>query len=125
MSTSKPRIFGVFPETPNPRRGPAFLEYDDGTRQTFTNAARLMRESFPIRDANSTQTAISRLTRDVIPGIVEYRDGQITVPLKVCHWLCMAAMEIETCNALPSDYGSKALKDLAVAMEIPIKELGL
>ena len=104
---------------------PAFLEYDDGIRKTFTNAARLMRDAFPIRDANSASSAISRLTRDVIPGIVEHRDGQISVPLKQAHWLLMAAQEIETCNMLPSDYGSRAFKDLAIAMEIPLKELGL
>jgi len=97
---------------------PRFLEADDGQRKSFPEAAALMRSVSPIHNAQTAQFAINTLTRQVIPPIVEYRDGQITVPLKQAHWLLMCAIEIQAGRAIPQDYAGTAYSDLAQAMEI-------
>jgi hypothetical protein len=99
---------------------PVFMEYDDGVRMNFPIEAKQLRDLFPIKDRASAQSAIKTLHKEIIPRIAEYRDGMPTVPLRQAHWLCMAAMAIESGMALPTDYGSEGLRDLARYMKVPL-----
>lgn len=101
---------------------PQFLVHDDGVRPSYPLLAVMMRETWPIHDRVSAQSAIDRLTKDIIPVLFSQRDGQLTVPLRQAHWLCQAAIEIEKGNALPCDYGYSAYKDLSEALQVPIHE---
>lgn len=99
---------------------PAFLEYDDGVRKPFPEEAARLRKLFEIKDRASADGAIKTLSKEIIPRIAEFRDGLLTVPLRQAHWLCMAATAIENGVALPTDYGSKGMYDLAAYMKVPL-----
>lgn len=101
---------------------PAVLEYDDGIRQTFKEPAAMIRELRPIKIDLDARAAIMVL-REVTPMICQYRDGIITVPLRIAHWLCMVAIAIERGYALPADYGSKGIYSACDYMGIPIRKL--
>lgn len=99
---------------------PAILEYDDGKRKAFPLAAKRLRDLFRIRERVTAQNAIQVLSKEVIPPLCEYRDGQMTVPLRQAHWLCMAAINIEDEHMIPADYGSEGIRDLAEYMRVPL-----
>lgn len=99
---------------------PAFLEYDDGKRKCFPEQAKRLRNLFEIKDRVAADSAIKVLSKEIIPPIAEFRDGMPTVPLRQAHWLCMAAIAIETGRALPADYGTAGIKDLAKYMRVPL-----
>lgn len=101
---------------------PKILEYDDGERLAFPEAAQMIRELRPIAIQLDAQAAIL-LIRQLTPTICQYRDGMMTVPMRIAHWLCMAAIAIERGYALPADYGSLGLYSACDNMGIPIREL--
>ena len=99
---------------------PVFLEYDDGVRMNFPTEAKRLRDLFQIKDRVTANIAIKTIHKEIFPQIAEYRDGMPTVPLRQAHWLCMAAIAIENGMALPTDYGSEGLRDLARYMKVPL-----
>lgn len=100
---------------------PALLGHDDGRRKCFPEHAERLRNLFPVRDQASADTAGKVLNKEILPKIVDFRDGMPTVPLRATYWLCMAAVAIEKGFMLPADYGSEGIKDLLEYMRIPVK----
>lgn len=101
---------------------PVILEHDDGVRMTFMEHAAKIKELRPITSCYDAQVAI-KLIKETTPQICQHRDGMITVPMRIAHWLCMAAIAIERGYALPADYGSKGIYSACDYMRIPIREL--
>jgi hypothetical protein len=102
---------------------PAILEYDDGIRMTFNGHAAKIRQLRPIRHTVDATEAIKLLKHDITPAICQFRDGMITVPLRIAHWLCMVAIAIERGYAMPMDYGSQGIYSACDYMKIPIRKL--
>lgn len=102
---------------------PAVLTYDDGVRQTFKEQAALIKQLRPIVLAFDATMAIKLIRQELTPRIAQYRDGMMTVPLRIAHWLCMAAIAIERGYALPADYGSQGIYSACDYMKIPIRDL--
>lgn len=99
---------------------PAFLEYSDGTRRPFPDEAHRLRQCFEVKDRTSAQSAIDAIKQDIIPGMCEFRDGLPTLPLKQAIFLCVSAMAIEAGGAIPVDYGSDGIRDVAKYMRVPL-----
>lgn len=102
---------------------PAILEYDDGVRLCFKEHAVKVRKLSPITSQFFAQDAIKLIRHDLTPAICQYRDGMMTIPLRISHWLCMAAIAIDRGYALPMDYGSKGIYSACDYMGIPIRDL--
>lgn len=102
---------------------PAVLSYDDGVRETFKEAAQQLRDLRPVTNALDASIAIKLLKTELTPAICQYRDGMMTIPLRIAHWLCMVAIAIERGYAMPADYGSQGMYSACDNMGIPIRDL--
>ena len=99
---------------------PAFLEYSDGVRRNFPEEAAKLRECFEIKNRTTAQSAIDTIKQGIIPGMCQFRDGMPTLPLKQAIFQCIAAMSIEAGRAVPMDYGSEGIHDVAQYMRVPL-----
>jgi hypothetical protein len=101
---------------------PAVLSYDDGIRMSFKPQADRIRELRPIKIELDARATIL-LLREITVEICQYRDGMITIPLRIAHWLCMVAISIERGYSIPADYGSQGIFSACDYMGIPIRKL--